>query len=264
MRIAICFLFAALVAGTSFAAELPAGSFTNDNCVECHHKETPGLVSAWRAGPHANNEMPDGCVACHGDRHLISMETARKNITCITCHGGEGSTVSRSYFTSKHGVIVKLEEQRWNWSKPLADANYRAPTCAYCHMHEGGHGLAANDEAVDIACNDCHAPRYTEVITQAGKRALEIGSLKVTEAETAIRSFLQRAGVSKANATELEAMASRMRNETLASLRQGLGHHSPDYQWWYGQAALDGDLIRIKARITRLHRENLLRDKSSQ
>jgi len=27
-----------------------------------------------------------------------------------------------------------------------------------------------------------------------------------------------------------------------------------DYQWWYGQPALDGDLLRIKAAATRIAR----------
>jgi hypothetical protein len=34
----------------------------------------------------------------------------------------------------------------------------------------------------------------------------------------------------------------------------GVGHQSPDYQWWHGQPALDGDLLRIKDSIGELHR----------
>jgi hypothetical protein len=29
-------------------------------------------------------------------------------------------------------------------------------------------------------------------------------------------------------------------------VRLGAGHQSPDYQWWHGQPALDGDLIRLR------------------
>ncbi|NQU62105.1 MAG: hypothetical protein HQ512_13325 [Rhodospirillales bacterium] len=41
----------------------------------------------------------------------------------------------------------------------------------------------------------------------------------------------------------------------MKSLRLGFAHHSPDYQWWYGQAALDGDLLRVKAAASRLRRQ---------
>ena len=84
---------------------------------------------------------------------------------------------------------------------------------------------------------------------------MEIGLLKVREAEAAIRSFTHGAKISETEMSTLNAMLSRMRNGTLTNLRLGLGHHSPDYQWWYGQAALDGDLLRIKALITRFRRE---------
>ena len=33
------------------------------------------------------------------------------------------------------------------------------------------------------------------------------------------------------------------------NVRLGTGHQSPDYQWWHGQPALDGDLLRIKGII---------------
>ena len=42
----------------------------------------------------------------------------------------------------------------------------------------------------------------------------------------------------------------------------GVGHQSPDYQWWHGQPALDGDLINIKSMISDLQRrENLIQHK---
>ncbi len=34
----------------------------------------------------------------------------------------------------------------------------------------------------------------------------------------------------------------------------GVVHQSPDYQWWHGQPALDGDLIKIKGLISDLKR----------
>ena len=255
MRAAGGILFAVVVAGAASAGEIPTGPFTQEACVACHERETPDLVSAWRAGPHGRGSDGSICVACHGARHERSAAKARMNQACVGCHGGEESTVARSYFTSKHGVIARLEGARWDWSQALAEANYRAPTCAYCHMHEGGHGLSAKDEAVRASCSDCHSTRYADVIFEAGERSLKIGSLKVREAETAIRSATESGGLTEKNTKSLDAKLARMREGAFFNLRLGLGHHSPDYQWWYGQAALDGDLIRIKAWITRVNRE---------
>ncbi|MCP4936201.1 MAG: hypothetical protein GY927_18860 [bacterium] len=255
MRIAIGILLATFIAGAASGKELPKGQFTQSQCVECHKQETPGLVIAWRAGPHKKNAGGADCVACHGAQHDDSMTKARRNNACISCHGGEKSAVAKSYFTSKHGVIARLEGANWNWSLPLADANYRTPTCAYCHMYEGEHGMTDKDDTSTSACTGCHAPGYVEKMLEAGKRSLDVGALKLREAEAAISSLKTSVKVSPRHDKILTAMAIKMRQRTLANLRLGLGHQSPDYQWWYGQAALDGDLIRIKARITRLHRE---------
>jgi hypothetical protein len=38
-------------------------------------------------------------------------------------------------------------------------------------------------------------------------------------------------------------------------VRLGAGHQSPDYQWWHGQPALDGDLIRLRAAVAQAERD---------
>jgi hypothetical protein len=40
--------------------------------------------------------------------------------------------------------------------------------------------------------------------------------------------------------TQLDQMIKPVRTGPLRNLRHGHIHHSPGYQWWYGQAALDG------------------------
>jgi hypothetical protein len=253
MRILIVALLLIATAPVT-AGDAPNGSFLQSECIECHTRETPDLIAAWLKGPHAKSVKPANCVACHGDRHPGSMVKARKSGACISCHGGRKSAIVRSYFTSKHGVIETLEAGRRDWSKPLAGANYRTPSCAYCHMHEGEHGLPASDETVSFSCLDCHAPGYANTIMEAAKRTVKIGELKLREAEAAVSSTIKNDSLSENDADALKAMLTKMRKETLGNLRVGLGHHSPDYQWWYGHAALDGDLLRIKAKITRIRR----------
>lgn len=247
MRAAV-FLFAFLTAVPALADELPPGPFSEKTCIQCHEKETPELVSGWRAGSHV-----DGCISCHGEMHPGAAAKARRSQTCIVCHGGPKAALSRSYLTSKHGVIATIEQGRWDFSQSLADANYRAPTCAYCHFHGGAHGVEAGEKVRD-SCLDCHSPRLVSTLLASGERGLDIGRLKVREAEEAVRG----ARLSADEAAELNRGIDDMRQGPLASLGHGVNHHSPDYQWWYGQAALDGALLRIKAKLTEILRRRAL------
>jgi mono/diheme cytochrome c family protein len=96
-------------------------------------------------------------------------------------------------------------------------------------------------------CGACHAPRYVSEQLAAAKRSLAIGEMKLREAQAvaaAARDELQGEAPAR-----IEALLAAMRDEHLRDLRLGLGHQSPDYQWWLGQASLDGSLLRIKGAL---------------
>ena len=75
----------------------------------------------------------NGCIACH-TRHSFSLVEARKPEACYTCHMGPDHPNYESYMSSKHGSIYVARGQTWDWTQPLAEAHWDAPTCAYCHM----------------------------------------------------------------------------------------------------------------------------------
>ncbi len=230
--------------------DLPPGPFAGPECVACHADRNPTLVAAWRNGPHGPDDEA-GCTDCHGDRHEGAAARARRNPTCTGCHAGPAE---HSYATSKHGVIVRLEEGDWAWSQPLQPSHYRAPTCAYCHLHGADHGdtmAGARDPLFrQWICTGCHAPRYVARLSESGARLLEIGRMKRAEAEgLAARHPLGRDAVQDI----LEQAGEHLRN-----IRLGVGHQSPDYQWWHGQPALDGDLIRIRDRVATSRRTEAL------
>jgi hypothetical protein len=52
---------------------------------------------------------------------------------------------------------------------------------------------------------------------------------------------------------ELDSLFTSMQTHG-RNVRLGAGHQSPDYQWWHGQPALDGDLLRIKGVIAERER----------
>ena len=244
-----------LFIGFPARAEPPSGPFSQTECVGCHGEKTPDLITAWRAGPHGTARTPAGCIACHGERHADSAARARRSETCIGCHDGPGAPAVRSYLTSKHGVIAAIEGGGYDFSRPLADANYRAPSCAYCHLHDGAHGAA---EQTGEACYDCHSPRYADTLVAAGKRGLDVGLMKMREAEDAVAARRRGGKLTSDETKELDAMLRAMRDGALVGLRVGTVHQAPDFQWWLGQAALDGALLRIKARLSRIDRQKLL------
>lgn len=219
------------------------------DCVTCHQKRDPKLVAAWKKSRHG---VKASCEDCHGVNHQEANATARKSAVCIKCHSGPARA---TYARSKHGVIAKLEARQWDWSKPLSRGNYRAPTCSYCHMYENNHDpVIYQDEDVWPACMGCHSPRFVQTLSSTNQQMLKIGLLKQSEAKQLITKYK---AMSSKQANDLQVSLKSMEKH-LQYLRLGIGHHSPDDQWWHGHPALDGDLIDIKGLISRMLREQQL------
>ncbi len=241
-----------LAAGSSFADEpVPPGPFTDTECVTCHSARDPDLIEAWRSGPHGSATEVN-CSTCHGERHEGAAARARGNRTCTGCHAGPAS---HSYATSKHGTITRLEERRQDWRQPLQRGRYRAPGCSYCHLHGNDHddSMTPNrdPERRQWICAGCHSPRYVREQFASGRRLLEIAEMKLAEGEALIAALPETAR------DDLTNLKQRMRHH-VDNVRLGVGHQSPDYQWWHGQPALDGDLIRIRDAITEYRRRKAL------
>lgn len=58
------------------------------NCVKCHKKITPNIVSDWELSKHSKNDVD--CSVCHGDEHNSPSTVDKVEIptpeTCRTCH----------------------------------------------------------------------------------------------------------------------------------------------------------------------------------
>ncbi len=86
------------------------------------------------------NLYPDGgiggCKSCHSG-HKFAVSEARKPAACASCHLGPDHPDIEIYNNSMHGHIFNSEGHTWNFdSAPdtWAVPDYRAPTCATCHM----------------------------------------------------------------------------------------------------------------------------------
>ncbi len=261
-------LFLCIVTENVFSTEKtpsPTMALENSACMECHIKQSGDIVKNWKNSAHAATKPVVNCISCHGKLHKDLASKARRDESCIRCHGGEKNPVVHSYSSSKHGTLMRLEESSYNWNKSFELANYRAPGCGYCHMHKNNHNVSTavrhdlmNRLEIEMVqdktrgvCQDCHSPRYITHLFSNGESMLEIGRKKVREAnhlvDLAAKTF-SNAELAPAK-KQLEKMQQHLKNVYL-----GIGHQSPDYQWWYGQPALDGDLLRIKDSLGELRR----------
>ncbi len=160
---------------------------------------------------------------------------------------------------------MQLEKNTYEWKQTFELANYRSPGCGYCHMHQNNHDVSntvrhnlMNDRETEkvhdntrAVCQDCHSPRYITRLFENGEAMLEIARKKVREADTLISQAEKIFTDDKLESVkkQFEKMQHHFKNVHL-----GVGHQSPDYQWWHGQPALDGDLLRIKDSIGELYR----------
>lgn len=85
------------------------------------------------------------CDSCH-TRHRFDAAEARRPEACLTCHSGPPHPDDEAFFGSAHGRVYRDEGAGWDWSLPLRKGNYKAPTCAYCHLRHGNHQVA--DKAI--------------------------------------------------------------------------------------------------------------------
>lgn len=142
-----------------------------DTCAVCHPKETKEFTSEkdygipdWPQGreSHAlsydanlwtdvwaatDKNIVQGCDMCHNiqhkcdschTRHAFKASEARRPEACATCHNGPDHPDIEYYLQSKHGTIYITEGAQWDWTRPLKEADYPAPTCASCHMYYKG------------------------------------------------------------------------------------------------------------------------------
>jgi len=245
---------------------LPAqGELENEQCIQCHATTESNVVEDWKNSIHAKSEPVVDCVACHGNEHENDMLNARRDSVCVECHGGSKDPVVHSYTSSKHGALMRIEGNQQDWTKPLSMANYRMPGCSYCHMHSGAHDVSAGvrqdlmddseseavQDKVRAVCYDCHSPRYVTRLLENGESMLEIARKKFREANHLIN---QAAGVFTDEELAPVRRQSVKMKQHLINVYLGAGHQSPDYQWWHGQPALDGDLLKIKGTLSELYR----------
>jgi hydroxylamine dehydrogenase len=139
-------------------------------CVDCHQKITPNIVSDWKLSLHSQNEV--NCSVCHGDAHKTSDDFAKAQIpkpeTCADCHDERVEEFKKG----KHAAA-------WEAMKAMPTAHWQPMVliegmkgCGGCHKI----GLKTEDEIKDLkrngagfgvaSCDACHT-RHTFSVLEA-------------------------------------------------------------------------------------------------
>jgi hydroxylamine dehydrogenase len=74
----------------------------------------------------------NSCDECH-TRHSFSIKEARDPQACQQCHMGYDHPQWEMWSSSKHGGRYEIQ------SRGNLPENAAAPTCQFCHMHDGNH-----------------------------------------------------------------------------------------------------------------------------
>lgn len=155
------------VAAIAQASQQPA---TASQCLDCHSKTTPNIVSDWKLSKHSQVEV--SCVTCHGDQHASANDVAKARIptpdTCAPCHETQVTQYKRGKHAMGWAAMKAMPTIHW---QPMALIEGQKG-CGGCHKI----GLKTQEEIADLrksgnefgaaACDSCHT-RHTFSVEEA-------------------------------------------------------------------------------------------------
>lgn len=269
-------------------------------CMQCHGTKIE-LDSTNRPTPETwpNNGMgniyPDGstgsCTSCHS-RHKFSIAEARKPYACASCHLGPDHPNIEIYENSKHGHIYKTSSDDWRWDSPpdaWEPGDYRAPTCATCHMSGIGelkvtHNISERlhwnlwdkeskvrnstdvmspllgdgiegRKKMEQVCNSCHSKRHTKGFFAQGDKAVRLYNEAYYKPATAMHEELQKKGLLKENPwlDDFQVAYYYLWHHEGRRARQGALMAGPDYAHWHGFF----DLLQGMSKLERIYEKRI-------
>jgi hypothetical protein len=264
----------------------------NTGCYQCHGvrlevDETGHPTNSWPTAG-IGTIYPDGsvgnCVACH-TRHSFSIEEARKPEACAACHLGPDHPDIEIYENSKHGQIYATEGETWKWDSPVNEwepGDYRAPTCATCHMSGIGDlqmthnvsqrlywnlwaprsevrnsddpmsSLTGNGEQgraeMKQVCAQCHTTQHTENFFQNGDNAVQLYNVEYFDKAKAMLDDLKERGLLGENpwTDPFQTTYYYLWHHEGRRARQGALMGGPDWAHWHGFFDLMQDIYKLE------------------
>lgn len=165
------FLFVLFCAAIAASA---TGTQQNDTksgqqCIECHSKVTPSIVSDWKQSRH--HEMNIACDTCHGSAHMTAADASQANIptpeTCAQCHETQVAQFKKGKHSMAWAAMEAMPTIHW---QPMAMTE-GMKGCGSCHKiglksPEQLAALQKQERFGTASCDSCHT-RHTFSVKEA-------------------------------------------------------------------------------------------------
>jgi hypothetical protein len=136
-----------------------AGAFAED-CLTCHKKVTPNIVSDWQISLHSQNDVD--CSTCHGDLHKTAEDFAKAAIptpdTCAVCHEEKVAQFKKGKHALAWAAMKAMPTIHW---QPMAMID-GMKGCGACHklgLKTAAESKSLSDQGVGFgraSCDACH------------------------------------------------------------------------------------------------------------
>ena len=213
------------------------------------------------------------CTSCH-TRHRFSVMEARKPEACGQCHLGPDHPQIEIFMESKHGDIYTAFRDTYNWNAAAGTwtpgVDYRAPTCASCHMSGSGSVMSSHDVTERLAwetqapltirpenfkpfpakvdheverqkmkevCLQCHGNVWTDAhFVRLDKNVEEYNEVYFKPAKKLFDELYEKGLLDKTKFfdEELEVEYYELWHHEGRRARFGAAMMAPDYAWWHG------------------------------
>ena len=169
-----------LIVGLALIRSMGIASASEDACIACHEKISPGQVADWRASTHSREDV--SCAECHGDRHEGADDAHEAYLpdenVCAECHAEQFDQFSRGKHNfgwasmlalpvthvepdelieggrgcgGCHNMGIKTEAQKRD--QRVKGYRYQNNSCDECHTR---HVFASKEALNPRACQQCH------------------------------------------------------------------------------------------------------------
>lgn len=141
-----------------------APDISHPECVECHKKTTPQIVTDWQLSTHSSNAVT--CATCHGSEHHTADDVDKVRIptpkVCAECHAEEVEQFSGGKHAAAWAAMKAMPT--FHWQPMVLTEGMKG--CGGCHKI----GLKTDDEIKQLkaegsgfgvaSCDACHT-RHT-------------------------------------------------------------------------------------------------------
>jgi hydroxylamine dehydrogenase len=166
---AVLFFLCSLASAAMAAPVAAQGPGVGAQCVDCHSKVTPNVVSDWKQSRH--HEAGIECDTCHGSDHLTAADAAKAKIptpeTCGQCHETQVAQFKKGKHAMAWAAMEAMPTIHW---QPMA-LTEGMKGCGSCHKigiksPEQLAALQKQERFGTASCDSCHT-RHTFSVQEA-------------------------------------------------------------------------------------------------